>query len=239
MITVMIAEDNILLSKKYAEFLTKDKNINIVCSVTDGKEAIKKYKEIRPDILILDLQLPTVNGVDIINNLSLEEQERKKCNIIVVSGTNELRYNLFNTCKIYRIFPKPVNIDDILISIKQISDDIITSTTLDNNIKKFLFSLNFNLYSDGTQYLIEAIKLASNNPTLLKNIKNIYHIISIRHSVSEDSVKWSIRNAIDTMNKNTNNSELTSKLNISLYRKITPKLFITIILSQFNYLLSN
>ena len=106
----------------------------------------------------------------------------------------------------------------------------------DKKLRAFLFTLNFNIYSDGTKYLIDAINIAHSKPYLLKTIKDIYYIISIKYSISENSVKWAIRNSIETMNRNTNSKELNSKLNTVGYRKMTPKYFIPIIISNLDLL---
>ena len=126
--------------------------------------------------------MPSMNGIDIISNLSLDTEEKKICNIIVISGENSLRYNLFNTSKIFRVMPKPVEFDDILSTIKEIP--------LENDSKKF--------------------------------------------SDSNKTVKWGIRNSIDTMNKNTSNEELCLKLKKQTFRKLTPKYFIPLAISHFN-----
>ena len=104
----------------------------------------------------------------------------------------------------------------------------------DKKLRAFLFTLNFNVYSDGTKYLIEAILIAYKKPYLLKTMKDIYSIISLKYSISEDSIKWAIRNSIETMNRNTSDEEISKKLHISTYRKMTPKYFIPLVLSHFD-----
>ena len=58
MIRVMIAEDNTSLNHLCCNYLTNDKDIQIVFSAYDGEETLEKYKELRPDVLLLDLDLP-------------------------------------------------------------------------------------------------------------------------------------------------------------------------------------
>ena len=107
------------------------------------------------------------------------------------------------------------------------------NTLSDKKLRAFLFSLNFNIYSDGTKYLIDAIIIVSKQPSLLKNMKNIYSILSIKYSIPESSVKWAIRNSIDTMNRNTSDREINKKLSVAGYRKMTPKYFIPLVISHF------
>ena len=109
-----------------------------------------------------------------------------------------------------------------------------TNKLSDKKLREFLFTLNFNIYSVGTKYLIEAINIAYQKPYLLNKIKDIYSIISIKYSISEDSVKWSIRNSIETMNRNTSEKEINKKLDTIGYRKMTPKYFIPLVISLFN-----
>ena len=113
MIQVMIADDNLDLNNLCCNILSKDKDIQIISSTLDGESTLKDYMQLKPDVLLLDLDLPKMNGIDIINNICLDESERKKNNVIIVSGNADLRYNLFNTSKIFRLMPKPVNFVDI------------------------------------------------------------------------------------------------------------------------------
>ena len=110
--------------------------------------------------------MPSMNGIDIISNLSLDTEEKKICNIIVISGENSLRYNLFNTSKIFRVMPKPVEFDDILSTIKEIPLENDSKKFSDQSLRNFLFTLNCNISSDGTKYLADAITLVNENPEL-------------------------------------------------------------------------
>ena len=121
MIKVMIAEDNQNLCENCFEFLTNDEDIKVVSCTLDGKSTLEKYLEIKPDVLLLDLDLPKITGIEVINFLSRFSEERKKCNIIVVSGSDELLSTLSNTSQVYRVIRKPANMQYILDSIKEIS----------------------------------------------------------------------------------------------------------------------
>ena len=43
-------------------------------------DAFEKYLEIKPDVLLLDLDLPKISGIEVINFLSRFSEERDKCN---------------------------------------------------------------------------------------------------------------------------------------------------------------
>ena len=118
MIKVMVADDNESLNSSYCKFLTKDKNIEIVGNTYDGEQTLKKYFEVRPDVLILDLDLPKMTGLEIIDKLCKDPEEKKKCNVIVVSGQSDFRNKLYNTRKVFMNLQKPVNEETILKLIK-------------------------------------------------------------------------------------------------------------------------
>lgn len=236
MIKVMVADDNVDLNNSCCNYLSKDKDIEIVCSTFDGLETLHKYQEIRPDVLLLDLNLPSMNGLDIINNLNLDTEEIKLCNIIIISGDCSLRYNLLNTSKIFRIMPKPIEFKDILTTIKKIpiKKSANKNKICDENIRDFLFSLNCQIFSYGADFLVDAILIAYENPHLLRNMNDIYIIISDKYSIPYKKIKWGIRNSIDTINKNTSSEELNLKLKVPYCRKLTPKYFIPLAISHFD-----
>lgn len=234
MIQVMIADDNLDLNNLCCNILSKDKDIQIISSTLDGESTLKDYMQLKPDVLLLDLNLPKMNGIDIINNICLDETEKKKNNIIIISGNTELRYNLFNTSKIFRIMPKPVDFNDVISTIKEIATENNYIPIVEKEIRNFLFSLNFNLYADGTRYLIDAIKLGSENIKLVRNIKTLYDKVAELHSTSSNTIKWGIRNAIETMNHNTTKHEINKIFHINYDKKMTPKYFIPLVISYFD-----
>lgn len=234
MIQVMIADDNLDLNSLCCNILSKDKDIQIISSTLDGESTLKDYMQLKPDVLLLDLDLPKMNGIDIINNICLDETEKKKNNIIIISGNTELRYNLFNTSKIFRIMPKPVDFNDVIFTIKEIVTDNSYIPIVEKELRNFLFSLNFNLYADGTRYLIDAIKLGYENIKLVRNIKTLYDEVAELHSTSSNTIKWGIRNAIETMNHNTTKHEINKIFHINYDKKMTPKYFIPLVISYFD-----
>ena len=228
MVQVMIAEDNIELSSMYCRFLTKDKNINIISKTRDGESTVEMYQALKPDVLLLDLDMPKLNGLEVINQISKDSDEKNKCNIIVISGNVELMHRLFNTAKVYRIMPKPTNLDEVLSLIKDISN---APKELDQiKLKSLLLELKFNLYSKGTLFLIDAINIAYNNPVLLCKIEDLYNRVSIKNNVSVNKVQRSIRSSIDVMNNHISHELLRSFFHIYNNEIIAPKYFFTIII---------
>ena len=232
MIKVMIAEDNVYISKNCFKFLTNDENIKVVSCTLDGEETIKDYFDLKPDVLLLDLNMPKINGLDVINTIGKDTEERSKCNIIVVSGSSEYLYKLYNTAQVYRVIHKPVDLDYVLKTIKEIP---LKNTGIDQKrLKELLAELRLSIFSTRVQQLITAINLAYEKPFLLNNIKNLYVEVAKIYNVSPKTIKWSIRTSIDTLNRSVSIDTLCSVFSLKFRPEtVTPKYFITLIVEYF------
>lgn len=230
MIRVMVADDNIDLNNLYCKFLTKDKDIKIISQTTDGKETLEKYKELKPDLLLLDLELPTISGLDIIELLSKDQKEKDNKNIIVISGDTNARTNLWNMKKVYISVPKPIDLEILLGQIKEfIKEKQLRSREITkSDICLFLSDLNVQTHKKNTEILIDAIQTAYNKPFLLRNINNLYHFVGEQKNISSTVIQWSIRNSVRSINKNISDKKLYTIFQLpSFDRSITPKYFFT------------
>ena len=63
MIRVLIADDHNLVRKGIRSLLEETGTIEVVCEASDGYEAVEKVQETQPDVAILDLSMPRLDGV--------------------------------------------------------------------------------------------------------------------------------------------------------------------------------
>jgi DNA-binding NarL/FixJ family response regulator len=63
-IEILIAEDNSLFKKVILDFLKEDPNFKIVGESKDGKTAVKLANELKPDLIIMDVGLPVMTGIE-------------------------------------------------------------------------------------------------------------------------------------------------------------------------------
>jgi len=63
-IRVVIVDDQPLIRRGLAMMLGTEANIEVVATAEDGEQAIKVAKETLPDVIVMDLQMPVVNGVE-------------------------------------------------------------------------------------------------------------------------------------------------------------------------------
>ncbi len=86
-IEVLIADDSQFLRKKISDILTEHESIRIVDFAKDGEEAVRFIKKYKPDVLVLDLLMPKMNGLDAFK-LIMEEQPTPTVILSAISPKN-------------------------------------------------------------------------------------------------------------------------------------------------------
>lgn len=61
---VLIADDHVIVREGLRTILEAQPDIEVVGEATDGEEAVNKTKEIKPDIVLMDITMPGMNGLD-------------------------------------------------------------------------------------------------------------------------------------------------------------------------------
>jgi len=64
-IRILIADDHQLLRQGIRNFLSLEPDFEIIGEAADGEEAIAKVSDLRPDILLLDINMPKANGIEV------------------------------------------------------------------------------------------------------------------------------------------------------------------------------
>jgi len=83
MAKVLIVDDDMTLRELYEERMKAD-GYTIV-SASDGEEAIEKTTKEKPDIILLDIMMPKINGIDVMKMLR-EKEETKGIPIIILTA---------------------------------------------------------------------------------------------------------------------------------------------------------
>lgn len=69
MIKVMLADDHVLIREGIRQLLEFDGTIEVIGEVNDGEECLEKISVIMPDILLLDINMPKINGVEVLSEI--------------------------------------------------------------------------------------------------------------------------------------------------------------------------
>ena len=82
-LTVLIADDQTLFREGIKDLLENEKSIEVVGEAADGQEAIRLAKKLKPNVILMDIKLPHLDGV------SATRQIRKECpdtNVLILSS---------------------------------------------------------------------------------------------------------------------------------------------------------
>ena len=74
MINVMLVDDQNLVRKGVRSLLELSDEISVVAEAADGAEAIRMVAEVEPDVVLLDMRMPGMSGLDVLRRLSDEER---------------------------------------------------------------------------------------------------------------------------------------------------------------------
>jgi DNA-binding NarL/FixJ family response regulator len=88
-IHVLLADDHGLLRKGVRSVLAQDPSIVIVAEADDGPEAVRLAEEIRPDVAIVDIAMPRLNGLDAAAQIT---RKTKRTGVIVLSMYSDEEY---------------------------------------------------------------------------------------------------------------------------------------------------
>ncbi len=90
-VRVMLADDHILMREGIRQLLEFDGSIEVVEEANDGDECLEKLKRSKPDVLLLDINMPKKNGIQV-----LEEIKKNKINVkvLILTVHNEVEYLL-------------------------------------------------------------------------------------------------------------------------------------------------
>lgn len=235
MINVLIADDNKDLDISIFNIIKSQnlKNINVIGIATNGLETYQKIKKLKPDIILLDIHLPIMNGFEIINKLLEEKIFLPK--IILITAFPDSINKLQNIQFISGIIVKPIDytkLCDYLINLNcEISDDILQTKIID-----VLNKFDFNKNSFGYLYIIDSIKYCIKRPYCINNLeKDLYPHIAKMHQIPNYlKVKWTIDKSLNSMFRYTKTDIL--KQYFSDTKKVSSKFFIRKIIDLINYL---
>jgi two-component system, NarL family, response regulator NreC len=88
-ITVLIADDHAIVREGLTKLLNTQEDIEIIGEAYDGLDAIEKVKQLRPDVLVLDISMPRMNGI---NAVRLIREEAPGTQIVILSMHDKESY---------------------------------------------------------------------------------------------------------------------------------------------------
>jgi DNA-binding NarL/FixJ family response regulator len=82
MIRILIAEDHLMVRSGIRALLEKSRDLNILGEASNGQEAVEMVEKLKPDVLIMDIMMPRMNGIQAAQNI---RKLRVHTNILLLS----------------------------------------------------------------------------------------------------------------------------------------------------------
>lgn len=84
-IRVLIADDHRLFSEALEAILESEPDIEVVGRARNGEEAVAQALELQPDVILMDIAMPVVDGVDATKRIRREQPEIR---VLMLTGSN-------------------------------------------------------------------------------------------------------------------------------------------------------
>lgn len=91
MVNIMIADDHSMIREGLKQLLELDGDICVIEEASDGKDCLKKLEKCHPDVLLLDINMPEMNGLQVLEILNENNSDVK---VLVLTVHNEVEYLL-------------------------------------------------------------------------------------------------------------------------------------------------
>ena len=206
---VLIADDNPRILKMLGDILMDDNGIEVVGTAEDGVETMGMIEETKPDVLLLDLIMPKLDGLGVLEKLHKGSGIGKVPEVIVISSSAQTAMSLG---ALYYIL-KPFDKDTILSQVKKLKPGIrfrkLTQGNesvagqrarynLETDVTNIIHEIGVPAHIKGYQYLRDAIMMSVDDSEMLNSItKILYPSIAKQHGTTPSRVERAIRHAIE------------------------------------------
>lgn len=216
-LNVAIADDNEKILDLLGTIIAKDNELELVGRASNGEELYDIIKEKEPDVVLLDIIMPKMDGLTLLEKINHDESVQKMPSFIVISavGQERITESAFGLGADYYIL-KPFDNNLVLNQIKSVRASKLRKTSEIRKIKQYEDKESYqerNLESDvtniiheigvpahikGYQYLRDAIIYSVNDMEMLNSItKILYPTIAKKHQTTPSRVERAIRHAIE------------------------------------------
>lgn len=216
-LNVAIADDNEKMLNMLANVITNDKDLMLVGQANNGEEIIDIIKKKTPDVVLLDIIMPKLDGLSVMEKVNNNKEMHKRPSFIVVSavGQERITENAFYLGAEYYIL-KPFDSTMLLNRIKSLrmrrelkgcvsshgknSEQKIQyiERSLETDITNIIHEIGVPAHIKGYQYLRDAIILSVGDMEMLNSItKILYPTIAKKHQTTPSRVERAIRHAIE------------------------------------------
>ncbi|HBF3398100.1 TPA: sporulation transcription factor Spo0A [Clostridioides difficile] len=219
-IKIVLADDNKDFCQVLKEYLSNEDDIDILGIAKDGIEALDLVKKTQPDLLILDVIMPHLDGLGVIEKLNtMDIPKMPKIIVLSAVGQDKITQSAINLGADYYIV-KPFDFVVFINRIRELVSNRVTQVepkprpvqetqmtrsdfvknvgNIETEITNIIHEIGVPAHIKGYLYLREAIKMVIDNVELLGAVtKELYPSIAKKFNTTPSRVERAIRHAIE------------------------------------------
>ena len=118
-ITVLLAEDHAVVREATAEIVDHQSDMHVVGQAGTGEEAVQLALQLRPDVVVMDIAMPHLNGLEATSRITAECPQSR---VLVLTAREEERYVIqLLQAGALGYLPKTVGLDELLEAIRSVA----------------------------------------------------------------------------------------------------------------------
>ena len=216
-IKVLVVDDNKRIVTILKEALERETDMEVVGTASDGEEALHKISALRPDVVLLDLIMPKVDGLGVMERMK-KGAPTLAPEFVVVSAVSQERVteNAFRLGAAYYIL-KPFDTRVVVSRVRAVgqnekgrdrNEQRVINTVFENKHRRMEDSLESDVtdviheigvpaHIKGYQYLRDAIIMSVNDNEMLGAITKVLYPTIANYKTTSSRVERAIRHAIE------------------------------------------
>ncbi len=224
-ITVLIADDNQEFSQTLASYIDAQEDMEVIAKAKDGTEVIDIIANTVPDIILLDVIMPHLDGLGVLENINKIKIAKKPiCIMLSAVGQDKITQRAIELGAQYYVV-KPFDIEVLIKRIREFkfykpatsntnnnfmtrdikpqyieisSGNAKTEENLEALVTNIIHEVGVPAHIKGYQYLREAIMMVVNDIDVINQItKSLYPQIAHKFNTTPSRVERAIRHAIE------------------------------------------
>lgn len=204
-IRVMMADDNRSLCQLFKELVEAYDDLSLVGIAHTGSEALEIVRREKPDVMVLDIIMPELDGIGVLEELQ-GQPWRPKILILTAFGQEKVTQQAAALGADYFLV-KPFDVKVLIERIRQVALDSAPTVQhrhaprtrmLDHEVTNVIHQVGIPAHIKGYMYLRDAILMVVSRNELLGSItKELYPAIASKHGTTPSRVERAIRHAIE------------------------------------------
>lgn len=211
-IRVLVVDDNREFAGLLKEYLERQDDIEVAGVAYNGLDALQLIADVKPDVVILDIIMPYLDGIGVLERLNEQNLEhRPKILMLTAFGQESITHRVVGLGADYYIL-KPFDLDILADRLRQLAKkaeppgtggvllvrDREKDRSQDIRIASIMHELGIPAHIKGYRYLKEAIVMVIDKVELLSRItKELYPSIAVKYETTPSRVERAIRHAIE------------------------------------------